>query len=366
MNYSQTKIYRYIKRSQFFYFAKIRLLNKDYKLYKTDMETSQYKSKDIIKKEMDLVKKYWHCQPLHYIRYQLYSKSLSKEELLDYIPPYYHYNFHTAHMYDNIDQDRYNNKLELYKLFVERNVHTPKVIGYFKGNDFYNINDEKQNVADLFSLLANEEKLFIKPAFGAGGTGIIVLKKRNEQFFYQTSAIRPSDLHNILNNRKTYVVQKGILQRDDFKEINPTSVNTLRAVTQWTDNGPQLKVCVMRIGRSGRDVDNSHQGGLSVQVNVNDGSLFPTATAEHGGGILEKHPDTGFIFKDFTIENWADIKQSIINYAQRFPELKEIGWDVAVTNRGIEIIELNLGYGLSHLQCCCGGLRRILNIFPEK
>lgn len=37
-------------------------------------------------KEMNWYKEYWHCSPVQYIRYGLYDKRLSMNELLDYIP----------------------------------------------------------------------------------------------------------------------------------------------------------------------------------------------------------------------------------------------------------------------------------------
>lgn len=104
---------------------------------------------------------------------------------------------------------------------------------------------------------------------------------------------------------------------------------------------------------------------MSCQINLNDGTLNETATAEHGGGIYLEHPDSGFKFKGKRIKDWEEIKNSILSYAYCFPELKEIGWDIAVTLQGIQVIEINLGYGIGHLQVSCGGMRRKLNVYPN-
>ena len=122
----------------------------------------------------------------------------------------------------------------------------------------------------------------------------------------------------------------------------------------------------MRIGRDGKDVDNSHQGGISVQIDVNTGEMNQYAHEEHGyDKIYESHPDSGFIFKGFKIKEWDSIKKNILDYAAKLAEVKEIAWDIAIVDKGIVVIEINIGYGLDHLQCCCGGLRRILNIYPK-
>ena len=51
---------------------------------------------------------------------------------------------------------------------------------------------------------------------------------------------------------------------------------------------------------------------------------------------------------------------------------KYIGYNGVITSKvlidtpnKIEMIELNLGYGIAHLQCTCGGMRRILDIYPK-
>ena len=161
-----------------------------------------------------------------------------------------------------------------------------------------------------------------------------------------------------------FVVQKGIKQRVDFSEINNSSVNTLRIIVQFEGALPKIRVAVLRIGRGGKDVDNSHQGGISVEINIKTGSLSDVAHAEHGGDKLYCHPDTGFRFRGTKIKAWDTICNEILEYSKAFPELEEFAWDVAVTDHGVQMIELNLEYGISHLQCCCGGMRQILNVYP--
>ena len=70
-------------------------------------------------------------------------------------------------------------------------------------------------------------------------------------------------------------------------------------------------------------------------------------------------------FNDFYIKEWDMINNSILDFAKKIPEIPEIAWDIAITDNGAEAIELNIGYGITHLQCCCGGLRHILNIYPN-
>lgn len=357
-------IHATLKRSQFLFFLKMELFDKDYKENKKKMK-SALKCQKQIKAEMKTIANYWKCKPFHYIRYELFNKNLSQEELLDYIPPYYHYNYHFPAVNSGIDLQYYKDKLKLFHLFSERQIPTPDVIGIINKQSAYDINLQPIDFSSILLSLSNEEKLFIKPTDGAGGTGIVVIKKQDNKIYHNNNEIHPHNLPALFNQKSVYVIQKGIVQREDINQINASSVNTLRIITQWREQNPVMSVCVMRIGRNGKDLDNSHQGGLSIPVNVENGSFGNFATAEHGGGQYFQHPDSGFIFNQNRIENWTEIKNTVIGFAKKIPELKEIAWDIAITSNGVIAIELNLGYGLTHLQCCCGGMRRTLQIFPN-
>lgn len=357
MKFYNIKLYKLLKSSKFIYFTIYCLLNKDYKVGKRKMKKA-VKPLHQIEQEMQLLRNYWHCNPAHYIRYKLYNKQLDNNELIDYIPPFYFYNFYLKKQLRNINQIYYNNKLNLYYLFINNNIPTPEVIFIVERGILKNMQGEKISPLDILNKLELEKKYFFKPIIGAGGTGIEVLKIKQYKDL-------PNFLSN-LNKKETYIVQAGIEQRDDFKAINKSSVNTLRIVTQYNDKIPKLCACALRMGRNNKDVDNSHQGGLSCQIDENNGSFNEIAIAEHGGDFFYQHPDSGFVFAGKNIENWEYIKSTIISYAKLFPELKDIGWDIAVTTKGIQVIELNLGYGLDHIQMTCGGMRQKLNIYPNK
>ncbi len=359
------KIHRKLKKSQFFYFLKVQLYNKDYKLHKKKMKYSS-KSKEQIKEEMGLIKEYWKCKPLHYIRYGLYEKQLSKEQLLDYIPPYYFYTIYCKKIFKPSTKfDIYNNKLKLFNYLKNKGIPTPDVIYTIENGHFKNNKNQEVTLDEVLSQINDGEKFFLKPIYGSGGTGIIAILKKDNKLYANGKLCLSKDIENSLNKKTTYIIQKGIEQREDIAAINPTSVNTLRAITQWRNGKPQLSICVMRIGRNGKDVDNSHQGGISIQIDVNNGRFHDKATAEHDGRIYTSHPDTQFLFMDKYLNNWNEIKNNILSYAEKVKELKEIAWDIAITKDEVVVIELNLYYGISHLQCCCGGLRSVLHVFPS-
>lgn len=353
-----------IKQNQWLYTGYKIVSSKELRQGFWDARTS-LKTKKQMFRELSLLKHYWGCIPLHYFRYKLYAQNLSDEELKDFIPPYFFYVKYCGKIFKDIDNEYFDNKLNLYYEFKKKGISTVPVIAVFDSLSrlFYNPDSKKViKEQELLSQLNDKEKFFLKPIDGQGGYGIIVLKCKDGVVTYNGNTI--SSIISLLGNA-TYVVQKGLIQRDDLMRINSSSVNTLRIVTKRIEGKYMVKACVMRIGRNGKDIDNSAQGGLSVQINVDNGHFYPTATAEHGGGVILNHPDSGFCFKGEVLSGWQEIKMQLEKYASLIPELPEIAWDVALTKDGVVIIELNTGYGIDHLQCCCGGMRRKLEVFPQ-
>ncbi len=118
------------------------------------------------------------------------------------------------------------------------------------------------------------------------------------------------------------------------------------------------------MGRNGSFVDNSAQGGISVNIDIEKGALDKYAFVEHSSERFENHPDTNFKFDGFILYDWVKIKQNILDYANKAIEFSDIAWDVAIQEDEISVIEINSNYGIDHLQCCIGGMRRKLNIYP--
>lgn len=343
-----------IKKNKLIYSLYYSLFNKDYKAHKQNQRQYSIKSLKQIKKEKRFVADYWGCKPLHYTRYGLYARNISEDELLDYIPPYIYYNEYLTKRLQETNTDVYEDKLSLYFEFINKGINTPKILGVVKEGQLYDVNWKPIVYEDLLEY--SKERLFFKPINGRGGNGI--------RTYHSDLQIGLMEFLASLDKDLIYILQKAITQRDDFAEINPSSVNTLRVITQNVDGAATVRACVLRCGRNGSSVDNSDQGGLSVAIDVESGHFHASAISEHGASVYEEHPDTHIKFADRVVNEWPKIRSLVEKYASQFPEIKEIGWDVAVTPSGISVIEMNLGFGLDHLQVTCGGMRRILNVYP--
>lgn len=362
------RIKRLLKQSDLLFSWKYRHDFKEYRENLGLMKSCRVKTQAEIAAEMADLRNYWHCRPDHYVRYGLFDKKLSREELRDYIPPYIFYAKFLLEEYKKFPIERFNNKSFLYDFFTERGIPTPPVLARGRIDHLTTPDGQAVTLKDIIDteLTAEAEKLFIKPCGGSGGNGIVVLSRRGGELCRGREKTSIAELltGGAFGNAE-FVIQKGLKQRGDISMIAPNSINTLRIVTRKEGDGISMPICIMRIGRNSSDVDNSAQGGLSVVIDTRTGAFAEHAFAEHGGGLFEKHPDTGFVFAGKRIEGWDAIRAKVIEFAGRLADLPIFAWDVALTVDGPCIIEINFNFGIDHIQCCAGGMRRRFHIGPN-
>ena len=228
---------------------------------KCHSSVSSYKNAETIQREKKLIRDYWHCGTFHYYRYGLPYLSLSDEQLLDYVPTFYHHK-KLEQDHKGIDTVYYGDKLTQAHLFYERAIPTADVIAYNKGCQWYDFNNNHEiNIISLIedTLKRGNYKLFLKPTGGQGGSGIFVLKRKNDKLVVNDEPVELSDfIHHVSD--ACFILQKGLVQSTQMMEINPSSVNTLRVVVQKENERMKMKTCIIRMGRKGKEVDNSAQG----------------------------------------------------------------------------------------------------------
>lgn len=366
LSYVRRSIFKILKRNKWIFYAFEWLKwHKEIDYQKQMNDASLLKPKEQIKREEKLVRKYWRIGTFHYYRYGLQYKQLEDEQLLDYVPTYYfHKNIENNHK--GIDTIKYGDKLSQAILFEERDIPTAKVIAVVRNGVCVDLRGEKSiNLIQLIEdKLYNEtHKLFFKPSGNCGGAGILVLKKINGHLIANGENIANIDAFlKQLSTHYTYIVEENIIQSTQLSQINPSSVNTLRVVVQNINDEMQIKTCILRMGRQGKEVDNSAQGGISINVDLNSGRFAQSATAEHGAGTIPQHPDTKYVFNGNGINDWDNVKSQIESIANKLSDFKDIALDIAITKDQVILVEFNFRYGVEHQQCVVGGVRQILNI----
>ena len=128
MESALNKVLRPVNLDKYTYNYHIKKNSKEYNQNKVLMNDS-WKSVKQMEDEMRSMRNYWHYPPEYqYIRYKLYEKDLDKEELLDYIPPFYIYRRYNPRIYKNVDKRLFSDKLYLFNFFTKLGVKTPEVL----------------------------------------------------------------------------------------------------------------------------------------------------------------------------------------------------------------------------------------------
>lgn len=354
------------KKNTFLFNTHLILTDRTYLLNFIDyFRHNNVKPRKIVWNEVQQFCKYWKCEPFTYFKYRIFEKNLGAEELLDYVPAYFFYNVYIPDIYMNKNiYDIGNSKIKQSAYLSSRNIPAPREIATIIKGIPYNNSSERTSFTDVINKM-NEfgcQSVFIKPDLGKGGKGIYRLEKRQGRFFMKNQIVDEKLLNSVASN-KSFLIQEGMIQREDFNEMHANSVNTVRFVTMNLNNHVEIIASELRMGQNGHYVDNVSSGGLGININVQTGALGSYAV-DHYFKNFKIHPGSGFKFEGYKIPGWNAMVNDIISYSRRAPEFPNIAWDTAVTDKGIRILELNINYGFDVLQYRLGGLRRKMGVVP--
>jgi len=153
-------------------------------------------------------------------------------------------------------------------------------------------------------------------------------------------------LSNFINQLDDYFVSAYISQGEFAKKLNPSSLNSMRIVTMIDPitNEAFVPVAVQRIGtEKSSPADNWTQGGICAEIDIETGKIKKGVSYPVNGMLnwYKYHPDNNNQIEGITIPGWDRLKESILRVANQHPYIKYIGWDVVLTDSGIEVIEGN-------------------------
>ncbi len=258
-----------------------------------------------------------------YLNYRLYNKT--KNQIKDYVSVKDQDKF-----YEIVSPSAYkgsfsikSNFMNIFKDYVKRDF-------IYKDNSFDEFND----------FLNNHEVIIVKPVDGLGGANISKLKTKNiknRELFYQEM---------IKNN---YLLEELIIQHSKMSKLCPSSVNTIRIMTSNINNKSKILFATLRIGNGKNYVDNFHQGGMAVLLDINSGKIISNAT-DKNLNTYDKHPTTKINFKGFEIPYFEKVKQMVLAASKVVPEINVVGWDVAISKDGPVIVEGNRRAGFDIVQ----------------
>ena len=96
-------------------------------------------------------------------------------------------------------------------------------------------------------------------------------------------------------------------------------------------------------------VDNLHQRGMAAAVDLATGTLRP-AYQLYGTEPFPTHPATGAPIAGLQLPGWEDVRTTALRAHAAFSSHVFVGWDIAITPDGPQVLEGNAQPGLDALQ----------------
>ena len=164
------------------------------------------------------------------------------------------------------------------------------------------------------------------------------------------------------------LVEEILQQHHSIAEFNPASVNTVRIATLYHKGNIHLLSSAMRIGAGDVPTDNLHGKGVAVAVDLETGLTISRGYTNLCEQYL-LHPVSLKPLIGFQIPNWNIAKETVLKAAElAYKEIgsKFIGWDVAILENGVALIEANPHQANDLLQIGRSGIwKKIKDILDE-
>lgn len=228
----------------------------------------------------------------------------------------------------------------LYNFVTRKNIKVPKRLFYSVNGLFFNSNDDIISKEDLCKQLSNIGEVFIKPT-----------KLSNSGYSQNCRLINVSDGTDTYSNmnikdmleqyyNNDFVVQEKVACHKSISDIYSKSVNTFSLYSIILNN--DIKIInkpIFKIGMNGNITDYSgvKTDGLIIAM-TDDGMLHDSALCVKQNKWYTSHPDTKFVFKDYKIENFHKVLESVKKLHSCIPWLKFCKWDVTIDIDGEPVL----------------------------
>ncbi len=242
------------------------------------------------------------------------------------------------------------NKFMAHKMLENTGIRKSTLYGYYQPEGRVGVNDEiASDLAGVLRILRDKsvDSCVIKTTESSHGDNVWVI--RHIEYQERDAVLERFDgqrlmLSDVLGNQP--LLFEGVVrQTQQFADFNASSVNTVRFMTAlYPDGEAKLVAAFIKIGRAGRCVDNAGGGGnVDVCVDPDSGTIRYAIQYDGWRRItdIDNHPDSGNPLNGVVIDNWQAIKQQVLAYQQAFPYIKTAGWDIAITDDGPVVIEVN-------------------------
>lgn len=204
-------------------------------------------------------------------------------------------------------------------------------------------------------LVKNQTEFFFKATSDLCGNGVYKLTIKDGRICFHGE---PFDFRSVIG-RGIFIFQPVVVNHRDMREINESTLNTLRLNTCWNKDG-EVELWdrgFIRVGHAGSFIDNFAAGGIAVGIRDEDGHLRDYGINHDSNfdyRIYPAHPDSGIVFKTFQVPRYKEAVELVKTAQRLFPTIPSIGWDVCVTEDGLQLLEANWNWGIEEIEMING------------
>ena len=204
---------------------------------------------------------------------------------------------------------------------------------------------------------AAPHEFVVKPADGHRGLGVRVLRRTPAGAVdHAGSALTWTGLAHSLASEpwSAFVVQPRLHPHQALARLSGRDVlQTARVVTLREDDGRvRVLITLLRIAVGGEAIDSFRSGTTHNALATVSADGVTTAAyrlVESGFGLapMPVHPRTGAPTVGVSVPEWDAVRDLVTRAAEAFAPLRTVGWDVAVTDAGVVLIEANAWWAIS-------------------
>ena len=182
------------------------------------------------------------------------------------------------------------------------------------------------------ALRSDSGLLVLKNSMGQAGAEVRIIKAK--EFTYDR-------LIEYMTSMKLDLVEEYVIQHSSLMELSPSGLNTVRIITQISGKKVDFVGARLRISVNS-SVDNMAAGNLAASINMRTGIVDgPGVYSDITKKDQTIHPVTGVNITGFAIPHWDAVIEIAREAALMTPENRSVGWDIAITENGPELIEGN-------------------------
>ena len=292
------------------------IIHLDYKnMFKVAKNVSKKAKKPFIVIFIDIVYCGFKYQAGYYDYQEFEFYLLSKEERKTYL----------TRGINNSLVNKYNDKN--YWHILQDKVEFNDRFKKFLKRDYIDL--RKASVKEFEKFCKNKEYVIAKELDNCGGKGIDKVK---------------IDINNIkkiydkLKENKQFLVEELIVQNKKVAKLYDGSVNTLRLFTFYDGKEVYVLNSIFKIGNNGF-VDNFSSGGMYTFLDKKGKIKVPAI--DQADNKITIHPSTKEQILGFTIPNYDKACKMVKEASKLIPEIKYIGWDIAILENDVALVEGN-------------------------